>query len=161
VSLVATLGLALVAVVGAQVIASIIEGFVVSADRLEPRGLETDLLHRLGFPFGNLGPTAMLLLVVGLGLMCLPGLLGQDTTPLQDRLIRIALVLVVVLAAIVAVGSLLAVRYSLHEYTVQGQDAPQFIRVGFAAFLLGTLGTSATALFGALAAMSLRRRRTA
>lgn len=134
---------------------------MVSADRLEPRGLETDLLHRLGFPFGNLGPTAMLLLVVGLGLMCLPGLLGHDNTPLQDRLVQIALVVVVVLAAVVAVGSLLAVRYSLHEYTVQGQSAPQFIRVGFASFLLGTLGTSATALFGSLAAMSLRRRRRA
>ena len=160
VALLTTLGLALVAVVAAQVIASVIEGFVINEGRNEPRGVSTDLLHRLGFPFGNLGPIAMLLLVVALALMCIPTLLGRDheRSPLLDRLVSWALVAIVALAVIVAAGSLLAVRYSLHEYTAQGQSPPQFIRIGFASFLLGSLGTAAVALFGSLAALSARAR---
>ena len=161
VALLTTLGLALVAVVAAQVIASVIEGLVINEGRNppEPRGIATDLLHRLGFPFGNLGPTAMLLLVVALALICIPTLLDQENTPLLERLSSLALVAIIVLAVAVAIGSLLAVRYSLHEYTAQGQDPPSFIRVGFASFLLGTLGTAAVALFGSLAALSVRARR--
>lgn len=159
VALLTTLGLALVAVVTAQVVASVIEGLLISETRNEPRGVPTDLLHRLGFPFGNLGPTAMLLLVVALALICIPMVLDHENTPLLERLASIGLVAIIVLAVLVAIGSLLAVRYSLHEYTAQGQDPPSFIRVGFASFLLGTLGTAAAALFGSLAALSVRARR--
>jgi hypothetical protein len=158
VALLTTLGLALIAVVAAQVVASIIEGFLIKSPT-EPRGVPTDLLHRLGFPFGSLGPTAMLLLVVALALICIPLLLDHENTPLLERLASAALVTVILLAVVVAIGSLLAVRYSLHEYTAQGQDPPSFIRVGFASFLLGTLGTAAAALFGSLAAISVRARR--
>ncbi|MCA1691157.1 MAG: hypothetical protein LC733_02755, partial [Actinobacteria bacterium] len=114
---------------------------------------------RLGIPFARLGPTTMLLLVSGLVLMSLPGLLGRTPSPVHDRLISMALAVIVVLAVIVAVGSLLAVRHLLHEYTGRGQNPPQFVRVGFATFLLATLGTGAVAIFGSLAAASLRRRR--
>jgi hypothetical protein len=112
----------------------------------------------LGFPFGNLGPPTVLFLVAGLVLICLPGMLGQETTSLQDRMIGAALIAIVVLTVVIAVGSLLAVRNSLHEYTARGSNPPTYARVGFAAFLLGTLGTAAVALFGSLAALSVRRR---
>ena len=158
-ALLTTLGLALVAVVAAQVIASIIEGLVIKAGKHEPRGIPTDLLHRLGFPFGNLGPIAMMLLVVALALICIPTVVDRENSPLLERLASVALVTIILLAVVVAAGSLLAVRYSLHEYTAQGQNPPQFIRVGFASFLLGTLGTAAVALFGSLAALNVRAHR--
>lgn len=159
VSLVTILGLVLIGVVAAQVTASILEGFMVRAKQLEPTGVKTDFLHRLGFPFGNLGPPAALFLVVGLVLVCLPRLLGEQTSPLQDRLAGYALVAVVALAVIVALGSLLAVRNSLHEYTAREANPPPYARVGFASFLVGTLGTSAAALCGALVELNNRRKR--
>jgi hypothetical protein len=129
--------------------------------KLEPTGVTTDLLHRVGFPFGNLGPPTMLFLVAGLVLVCLPSLLGRSVSDLADRFVRIALVVVIVLSAIISVGSLLAVRNSLHEYTARGTNPPMYARIGFATFLLGTLGGAAAAIFGSLAAMSVRRRREA
>ena len=157
-----SLGLDLVAVVAAQVITAIAEGLSPNAGQTNPTGpgsIETDLLHRLGFPFGSLGPTTMLLLLVGMVLLALPAVLGRRASPLQEKLATVALWTVVALAVIVAIGSLLAVRNSLHEYTARGQNPPQFVRIGYAAFLVATLGTAATALFGALSAMNLRRRR--
>lgn len=161
VSLVTILGLVLIGIVAAQVTASILEGFLVRAKQMEPTGVKTDLLHRLGFPFGNLGPPAALFLVVGVVLVCLPRLLGEQTSSLQDRLVKSALVVVVALAVIIAIGSLLAVRNSLHEYTARGSDPPPYARVGFASFLLGTLGTSAAALIGALVELNARKKRGA
>ena len=157
-SLVCAIGLALVAVVAVQVLASIIEGLTAKASSMEPTGVPTDLLHRLGFPFGNLGPPTVLFLVAGLALVCVPLVLHRDTTDFQERLIGTALIAIVVLTIIIAIGSLLAVRNSLHEYTARGNNPPTFARVGFASFLLGTLGTAAVALFGSLAAMNMRRR---
>ena len=155
--LLSTLGVALVAVVAAQVIASIIQGFSLP-EQIDANSVETDLLHRLGFPFGNLGPATALILVAGLVLLSLPGLLGLDTTDLQERLMGIVLVAIVVLSLVIAVGSLLAVRNSLHEYTARGASPPSYVRIGFATFLLGTLGTAAVSLFGSLAALGARRR---
>ena len=153
------MGVALVAVVAAQVIASIVEGLTVSAHKLEPTGIKTDLLHRIGFPFGNLGPPTALFLLAGLVLVCLPTLLGQDMTPMQDRLVSIALIAVLALSAIMAVGSVLAVRNSLHEYTGRNQAVPTYARVGFGSFLVATLGTLAATVFGAVSALGSRRRR--
>jgi hypothetical protein len=159
VGVVTMLGLALVAVIVAQVVASIIEGFMVRADRMEPTGIETDLLHRLGFPFGNLGPPAALFLVVALVLISLPTILGEETSDVQDRLVGVALAVIAVVALIIALGGLLAVRNSLHEYTGRNSPVPPYARVGFTSFLLGTLGTAAAALFGALAMINARKRR--
>jgi hypothetical protein len=158
-SLLCAMGLALVAVVAVQVVASIIEGFIADASKMEPTGVETDLFHRLGFPFGNLGPPTMLFLVAALALVCLPLVLRRETSEFQERIIGIALISIIVLTVVLAIGSLLAVRNSLHEYTARGNNPPTFARIGFASFLLGTLGTGAVALFGSLAAMSLHRRR--
>jgi hypothetical protein len=157
-SLVCAIGTGMVAVVAVQVIASIVEGVTANGSKSEPTGVPTDFLHRLGYPFGNLGPPTALFLVAGIVLVCVPLLLRRETTPFQDRLIHLALVATVVLSIVIAVGSLLAVRNSLHEYTARGNNPPTFARVGFASFLLGTLGTLAVALFGSLAALNLRRR---
>ncbi|HVL26739.1 MAG TPA: hypothetical protein VM390_01225, partial [Acidimicrobiales bacterium] len=155
--LLSTLGVALVAVVTAQVVASTLQGLALP-EQLDANAVRTDLFHRLGFPFGNLGPVTALVLVAGLVLMSLPRLLGLATTGLQERMVSVMLVVAVVLALVIALGSLLAVRNSLHEYTARGVDPPSYVRIGFASFLLGTLGTSAVALFGSLAAISARRR---
>jgi TRAP-type C4-dicarboxylate transport system permease small subunit len=157
-SLICAIGVGMVAVVAVQVIASIVEGLTARASRQEPTGVPTDLLHRLGFPFGNLGPPTALFLVIGLVLVCVPLLLRRHPTEFQNRLINLALVAIVVLSIVIAIGSLLAVRNSLHEYTARGNNPPTFARVGFASFLLGTLGTLAVALFGSLAALNIRRR---
>ena len=149
--------MALVAVVAAQVIASIVQGLALP-EQIDANSVETDLFHRLGFPFGNLGPVTALLLVAGLVLMSLPRLLGVTATDLQERLISIMLLVAAALAIVIAIGSLLAVRNSLHEYTARGANPPSYVRIGFASFLLGTLGTSAVALFGSLAAINGRRR---
>lgn len=155
--LLSTLGVALVAVVAAQVVASILQGLALP-EQLDANSVRTDLLHRLGFPFGNLGPVTALLLVAGLVLMSLPRLLGLATSGLQERMISVMLLVAVVLAVLIALGSLLAVRNSLHEYTARGASPPSYVRIGFASFLLGTLGTAAVALFGSLAAINARRR---
>ena len=47
---------------------------------------------------------------------------------------------------------------TMHSSFLRGNSPPTFARVGFASFLLGTLGTAAVALFGSLAAINMRRR---
>ncbi|MGH9223795.1 MAG: hypothetical protein ACRD2W_08425, partial [Acidimicrobiales bacterium] len=153
-----TLGVGLIGVIAVQVITAILEGLAARASQLEPNGIETDLLHRLGFPFGSLGAPAILFLIVGLGLLAIPILLGEETTSLHDRFVGVALIAVIALAVVIAVGSLLAVRYQLYQFTTQGLDPPPYARIGFSVFLLGSLGAAAVAVFGSLATMSARRR---
>jgi hypothetical protein len=63
---------------------------------------------------------------------------------------------VVVLAALVALGSLLAVRGSLHEYSAKDVAVPGYVQVQFTNFLLATLGSAALAIFGAITALGVR-----
>ena len=154
-----TLGIAVVAVVTAQVLTAVIEGFAARASALEPNGIETDLFHRLGFPFGSLGAPAVLFLIVGIALIAVPILLGDETSSLHDRLATIALLVVIAMAVVIALGSLLAVRYQLYQFTSQGVDPPPYARLGFGVYLLGALGAAAVAVFGALATFNSRKRR--
>lgn len=155
VSLVNTMGVGLVAVVTAQVITAIVQGFTYKAD--EPQGVTSDLLHRLGFPFtGNTWILALVAVLVGVLLISLPVLLDQDTTFGQERMALLALGVTVAVAIIICLGAILAVRSNLHIVTASGRDVPGYYRVDLTTFLLGTLGTGVLAIYGAVVTRSLR-----
>jgi hypothetical protein len=156
VSLVATLGIGMIAIVAVQVLASLVEGLTLKSGQRV--GVPDDLLHRLGYPFGGLGTTALVILVIGVAMVSLPSLLGELLSEGQDRLVGLSLVLAIVIGVIVAIGSLLAVRANLHEYAAKNVAVPTYVRVQFTNFLLGSLGAAALALFGAIAAMNERSR---
>jgi len=156
-ALLATVGTALVGIVSIQVIATVVEGLVLK--RGERVGdIPEDVFHRLGYPFGGLGATALVFLVVGVVLLAMPSVLDEYLSPSQDRVVGPVLVVSVVMAVIVAIGSLLAVRANLHEYAAKGVAVPSYVRVQFTNFLLGSLGAAALALFTAIAAMNERGR---
>jgi hypothetical protein len=156
-SLLATVGTALVGIVGVQVVTSIVEGLTLKQGQ-RVGDIPEDLFHRLGYPFGGLGATALVFLVLGVVLVSLPSVLDEYLSPSQDRMVRYALIVAVVLGVIIAIGSLLAVRANLHEYSAKGVAVPAYARVQFTNFLLGSLGAAALALFGAIAAMNERSR---
>jgi hypothetical protein len=141
------------------VIASLIEGLTLKKG--ERVGVPDDLLHRLGYPFGGLGATALVFLVLGVVLVALPSVLDELLSESQDRVVGVALVVAIVMGVLVALGSLLAVRANLHEYAAKGVPVPAYVRVQFTNFLLGSLGAAALALFGAITAMNERGRERA
>ncbi|HEX3623058.1 MAG TPA: hypothetical protein VHT97_12150 [Acidimicrobiales bacterium] len=159
VSLLATIGSALIGIVTIQVIASLVEGLTLKKG--ERVGVPDDILHRLGYPFGGLGSTALVFLVLGVVLVSLPSVLDELLPATQDRVVGIALVVAVAMGVVIAVGSLLAVRANLHEYAAKGVSVPAYVRVQFTNFLLGSLGAAALALFGAITAISERGRERA
>ena len=156
VSLLATIGTALIGIVTVQVVTSIVEGLTLkSGQRVQ---IPDDLFHRLGYPFGGLGATALVFLVVGVVLVSMPSVLDELLSESQDRVVGAALVVAVVMGVLIAIGSLLAVRANLHEYAAKNVPVPTYVRVQFTNFLLGSLGAAALALFGAIAAMNERSR---
>jgi hypothetical protein len=143
-----------VAVAGTQTVAWVLEGFAYA--KTEPRGVATDLLHRLGFPFlGTQSTIALLLLLVGVVLMTLPALMREERSDQQELTVRVALLLTIATAVTIAVGSVLAVRANVHVLSAQGRAVPGYTRVEMTTFLLGAIGTAAVALFGAVAALGL------
>jgi len=149
-----SIGLALAVVVTAQVLAAIAEGFALK--RTEPQGVPGDLFHRLGYAFSNLGGTVLLFLVLAVVLVSLPMFLQRRTSDRQERTASVTLGLVVVMAVVIGVGSILAVRYNLHLYSASKRSVPSYVRIQLVFFLLGALGTAAIALFSALTALGLR-----
>lgn len=158
-SLLATIGTALIGIVTVQVLASIVEGLALKKG--ERVGVPDDILHRLGYPFGGLGSTALVFLVLGVVLVSLPSVLDELLSESQDRLVGLSLVVAIVMGVIIAIGSLLAVRANLHEYAAKGVAVPAYVRVQFTNFLLGSLGAAALTLFGSITAMSERSRERA
>lgn len=157
VPMVTTLGLSLAAVVTAQVLAAIAEGM--SLRRNEPQGLPGDVFHHLGFPFRSLGVLPLVALVVAVILVSLPPMARERTTDRQELAAAVTLGLCIVMAVIIAIGSMLAVRYILHLYSATRRPTPAFVRLDLVSFLFGALGTAAVTLVGALAAMGIRGRR--
>jgi len=156
VSLMATVGTALIGIVTVQVLASLVEGLTLKSGQRV--GVPDDLFHRLGYPFGGLGATALIFLVLGVVLMSMPNVLDELLSEAQDRVVGITLLVSMVMSVIIAVGSLLAVRANLHEYAAKNVAVPSYVRVQFTNFLLGSLGAAALSLFGAIAAMNERSR---
>jgi hypothetical protein len=156
VSLLATIGTALIGIVTVQVLTSLVEGLTLkSGQRVQ---VPDDLFHRLGYPFGGLGATALVFLVLGVVLVAMPSVLDELLSEAQDRVVGVALIVAVVMGVLIAIGSLLAVRANLHEYAAKNVPVPTYVRVQFTNFLLGSLGAAALALFAAIAAMNERNR---
>ena len=155
-SLLATVGTALIGIVTVQVLASLVEGLTLKPNQRV--GVPDDLLHRLGYPFGGLGATALVFLVLGVVLVSMPSVLDELVSESQERVVGVALVVAIAMGVIIAIGSLLAVRANLHEYAEKGIAVPSYVRVQFTNFLLGSLGAAALALFGAIASMNERSR---
>jgi hypothetical protein len=156
VGFVTSIGLALAIVVTAQVLAAIAEGFALK--HTEPQGIPSDVFHRLGYAFSNLGGTVLLFLVVAVVLVSLPVFMDRRTSARQESTAAITLGLTVVMAIVIGVGSILAVRYNLHLYSASKRAVPSYVRIQLVFFLLGALGTGAIALFAALTALGLRDR---
>jgi hypothetical protein len=156
VSLLATLGTALIGIVTVQVITSLVEGLTLKSGQRV--GVPDDLFHRIGYPFGGLGLTALGFLVLGVVLVSLPSVLDELLSQSQDRVVGIALISSIAMGVIIAIGSLLAVRANLHEYSAKNVPVPTYVRVQFTNFLLGSLGAAALALFGSIASMNERAR---
>ena len=155
-SLLATIGTALIGIVTVQVVTSLVEGLTLkSGQRVQ---IPDDLFHRLGYPFGGLGATALVFLVLGVVLVSMPSVLDELLSEAQDRVVGAALIVAVVMGVLIAIGSLLAVRANLHEYAAKNVPVPTYVRVQFTNFLLGSLGAAALALFGSIAAMNERSR---
>jgi hypothetical protein len=145
-------------VAGAQAIAWIVEGLAYA--KTEPHGIAGDLWHRLGFPFlGAQSTVALLLLLVGVVLMSLRALMGEQRSEQQEALVRVALVFAIAIAVTVALGSVLGVRANLHVLAAQGRGIPTYVRVEMTSFLLGVIGAAAVALFSAVAALGLHGNR--
>ena len=156
VSLLATLGTALIGIVTVQVLTSLAEGLTLKSGQRV--GVPDDLLHRLGYPFGGLGATALVFLVLGIVLVSMPAVLDELLSESQERLVSVALIVAVIMGVIIAGGSLLAVRANLHEYAAKNVPVPSYVRVQFTNFLLGSLGAAALALFGSIASINERGR---
>jgi hypothetical protein len=156
VSLLATIGTALIGIVTVQVLASLVEGLTLkSGQRVN---VPDDVFHRIGYPFGGLGATALVFLVLGVVLVSMPSVLGELLSESQDRVVGVALIVAVAMGVVIAIGSLLAVRANLHEYAAKNVPVPAYVRVQFTNFLLGSLGAAALALFGSIAAINERKR---
>jgi hypothetical protein len=153
-SLSTTLGLALAVVVTAQVLAAISEGMALKSN--QPQGVPGDVLHRLGYPFGSLGASSGLYLILAVVSVAIPALARQRTSDRLDLMAAITLGLTTVISGVLAIGSILAVRYNLHLYSGARRATPAFVRIQLIAFLLGALGSSAIAFVGSLTAMRLR-----
>ncbi|MGH9189230.1 MAG: hypothetical protein ACRD0Q_04225 [Acidimicrobiales bacterium] len=156
--LAASIGTGLIAVVAVQVLLAVVEGFTLHSG--ERAGVADDLFHRLGYPFDGLGTIALFLLITGVIVVSLPSIVGEELAPGHDRMVSVALVVSAVLAVVIALGSILAVRANLHvtvaQYSANQRSIPSFVRVRLASFLLGSLGAAALALFGSLAARGHR-----
>lgn len=148
-------GASLVGVVALQVIFAIVEGFSYKTN--EPQGVATgDLLHRLGYPFGALGTTTLIFLVFGVVLLSLPAYFEESTTPSQERLSGLTLVVAAIAAVVLALGSILAVRANFHVYAENGRSVPIYVIVQYVTFLIGNLGTAVIAFYAAVQSMTLR-----
>lgn len=150
-------GASLVVVVFLQIVFAIVEAL--SYQTNEPQGVATgDVLHRLGYPFGSLGTSTLIFLVLGIALLSLPAYFEEQRSDSQERLARVALVLAAVAAVVLALGSLLAVRANFHVYSENGRSVPGYVIVQYITFLVGSLGTAVIAFYAAVQVMSLRDR---
>lgn len=155
VSLCTAVGLGLATVVGAQVVAAVYEGLALRRNDVPGAA---SALDRLGYSFGNLGSGVLLTLVVATLVVALPRFAIAERHRQQDRLAAVTLALVVTGAVVVAVGSILAVRYQVEAFNESGRAVPHAVRLNLVNFLLGALGTAAVALFAAYGATTLHRR---
>jgi len=151
IGLLTAVGAGLIAVVGVQVLLGL-------AQTLTFPGGEFDLPYRLGVPFGPLGPSTSLTLVVGLLLVSLPALLGEPVSLERDRMSGLVVTATIALAIILMFGAVLSTRATIIDYSQQRQGAvPAAVMIQFVKTLLGSLGAAALALFTGVVMRRLRR----
>ncbi len=149
-----TAGAGLIGVVTLQILMALLEG--ISLGTGERFAVPDDLLHRLGYAFGNLGVSTLFFLIAGVVLIMLPLAFGEGVSDGQYKVAVMALRTAIVVAVVIALGSVLAVRGSLHEYTAKDVKVPGFVRIQFTSFLLCTLAATAVAVLTAVTALKLR-----
>ncbi len=154
VSLATVAGVGLIGVVALQVLLSLVEGL--SLKESQKFGVPDDLLHRLGYPFGSLGSTAVFFVLLGIILLALPAILGEEVTDRQYSIAGAAMRTAVVVGVIIGLGSLMAVRGSLHEYSAKSVPVPGYVQIQFVSFLLATTGAVVVTVFGAITALAAR-----
>ena len=147
-------GVGLIGVVALQVLMTLIEGITLKTG--ERFAVPDDFIHRLGYPFGSLGSTAVFFVLLGVLLLALPTILGEEVTDGQYAIAGAALKTALVLGILIGLGSLLAVRGSLHEYSAKNVTVPGYVKVQFINFLVATLAAAAVTVYGAIAALGLR-----
>jgi hypothetical protein len=147
-------GTGIVGIVALQILLALVEGLSVKSG--QRFGVPDDIVHRIGYPFGSLGSTALLFVLVAVVLLTLPAILGEEVTDRQYAIIGAALRTAVAVGVIIGLGSILAVRGSLHEYSAKSVAVPGFVRVQFTSFLLATLASAALVVAAALAALRIR-----
>ncbi len=149
-----TLGAGMIGVVALQVLLAIVEGLTL--DQGERFAIADDFFHRIGYPFGSLGSTAVFFLLLGVVLLVLPAIVGEEVTDRQYAIAGAALRTAVALGVIIAIGSILAVRGSLHANSAAADPVPGYVQVQFTNFLLATLAASALAIYAAVSALGVR-----
>ena len=154
-ALATTVGVGLIGVVALQVLLTFVEGLSIKTG--QRFSVPDDLIHRIGYPFGSLGSTAIFFVLLGVLLLALPTILGEEVTDRQYSIAGAALKTALVLGMLIGLGSLLAVRGSLHEYSAKDVTVPAYVKVQFTNFLLATLAAAAVTVYGALAALRLLR----
>lgn len=150
-SVVTTLGAALLVVVGLQIVLAITAGISLNRTGAGAEGLH----HRLGVAFGGLGGATALLLLLGFVFQTVPALVGRSLTAGQQRVLRVSVPAVASLAAVLSIGSVLAVVSQLNEYTLRGLSAPAYARLQLGTFLVGAIGISGIAIAAAYAGRGL------
>ncbi len=141
--------------VALQVLLTLVEGFSLKTG--QRFAVPDDLIHRIGYPFGSLGSTATFFVLLGVLFLALPTILGEEITDRQYSIAGAALKTALVLGILIGLGSLLAVRGSVHEFTAKGVTVPASVYVQFTNFLVATLAAAALTVYGAVAALRLLR----
>jgi hypothetical protein len=154
VGLVTTAGAGIIGVIALQVVMALVEGL--TTKKAERLGVPDDLFHRIGYPFGGIGPTVVFLALLGVALLVLPSILGEPVTDRQYAIAGAALRTVIAIGVIIGLGSILAIRGSLHEFSAKNVSVPAYTRMQFTGFLLATLASSALAITGAVTALRVR-----
>lgn len=145
-----TAGAGIVGLVTLQLLMALLEGLsLATGERFQ---VPDDLLHRLGYAFTSLGMPTLLFLIAGVALIMLPLAFGEGVSDGQYKLAVMALRTVIVVAVVIALGSVLAVRATLHANTT----VPGFFRIQLIGFLLTTLAATALAVLTAVTALKLR-----
>lgn len=152
----AALGAGVVAVAVGQVLLALLEGLTSYPD--DATNVPVQLYLRIGQPFGGLGGGAVLLLLIGLLLAVVPSVVMPPGPEGPPRLTRAVIPVVGTFAAVIAVGSVLAVLYSLDAYSMRGLSTPPRVRLNLATFLFGSIGLAAVTISASMVLAGLLRR---
>src|SRR5438128_1857865 len=130
-----TMGFVVAITVTLQFLLFLAEGIAASSNDLtngQVAGHPFDVLHRIGYPF-NLSRVAVSLmvleLIVAVVLVSVPAALERDTSDRHETLASVTLGLDLVVAPLIMIATVLAVRYNLRSFSIAGRSVPGFFRL--------------------------------